>query len=29
MARVTVEDCVNQVPNRFDRVLLADQQAGE
>ena len=23
MARVTVEDCVDKVPNRFDLVLLA------
>ncbi|MEL7544495.1 MAG: DNA-directed RNA polymerase subunit omega, partial [Pseudomonadota bacterium] len=22
MARVTVEDCIEQVPNRFDLVLL-------
>ncbi len=27
MARVTVEDCVLQVPNRFDLVLLASQRA--
>ena len=27
MARVTVEDCVLQVPNRFDLVLLAGQRA--
>ena len=27
MARVTVEDCVLQVPNRFDLVLLAAQRA--
>ncbi|MEJ2028014.1 MAG: DNA-directed RNA polymerase subunit omega, partial [Limibacillus sp.] len=25
MARVTVEDCVDKVPNRFDLVLLAAQ----
>lgn len=27
MARVTVEDCIRQVPNRFDLVLLAAQRA--
>lgn len=27
MARVTVEDCVEQVPNRFDLVLVAAQRA--
>src|SRR5205823_13367480 len=27
MARVTVEDCVLKVPNRFDLVLLAAQRA--
>ncbi len=27
MARVTVEDCVMQVPNRFELVLLAAQRA--
>ncbi|GBQ95255.1 DNA-directed RNA polymerase subunit omega [Acetobacter nitrogenifigens DSM 23921 = NBRC 105050] len=27
MARVTVEDCVEKVPNRFDLVLLAAQRA--
>jgi DNA-directed RNA polymerase subunit omega len=27
MARVTVEDCVDKVPNRFDLVLLAAQRA--
>lgn len=27
MARVTVEDCVQKVPNRFDLVLLAAQRA--
>ncbi|HOA50477.1 MAG TPA: DNA-directed RNA polymerase subunit omega, partial [Novosphingobium sp.] len=26
MARVTVEDCVDKVPNRFDLVLLAAQR---
>ena len=29
MARVTVEDCVERVPNRFDLVLLAAQRARE
>ena len=27
MARVTVEDCVQRVPNRFELVLLAAQRA--
>ncbi|TNE65233.1 MAG: DNA-directed RNA polymerase subunit omega [Alphaproteobacteria bacterium] len=27
MARVTVEDCVDKVPNRFDLVLAAAQRA--
>lgn len=27
MARVTVEDCIQEVPNRFDLVLLASQRA--
>ena len=27
MARVTVEDCVKKVPNRFELVLLAGQRA--
>ena len=27
MARVTVEDCVDKVPNRFDLVLLAATRA--
>lgn len=27
MARVTVEDCVTKVPNRFDLVMLAAQRA--
>ena len=27
MARVTVEDCVDRVPNRFDLVVLAGQRA--
>ncbi len=26
MARVTVEDCIEQVPNRFDLVILAAQR---
>ena len=29
MARVTVEDCVDKVPNRFDLVLMAAQRARE
>src|SRR5437660_5834093 len=29
MARVTVEDCVVRVPNRFELVLLAAQRARE
>jgi DNA-directed RNA polymerase subunit omega len=29
MARVTVEDCVVRVPNRFELVLLAGQRARE
>ena len=29
MARATVEDCVDKVPNRFDLVLLAAQRARE
>jgi len=29
MARVTVEDCVDKVPNRFDLVLYAAQRARE
>ncbi len=27
MARVTVEDCVDKIPNRFDLVLIAAQRA--
>lgn len=27
MARVTVEDCIVQVPNRFELVMLASQRA--
>jgi len=27
MARVTVEDCIDQVPNRFDLVVTAAQRA--
>ena len=27
MARVTVEDCVQKIPNRFELVLLAAQRA--
>ncbi len=29
MARVTVEDCVDKIPNRFDLVLLAAERARE
>ena len=29
MARVTVEDCVAKIPNRFDLILLAAQRARE
>ncbi len=29
MARVTVEDCIDKIPNRFDLVLLAAQRARE
>ena len=27
MARVTVEDCVDKIPNRFDLVMMAAQRA--
>ena len=27
MARVTVEDCVDKIPNQFDLVLLSAQRA--
>ena len=27
MARVTVEDCVTKIPNRFELVMLAAQRA--
>ena len=27
MARVTVEDCIEKIPNRFELVLLAAQRA--
>jgi DNA-directed RNA polymerase subunit omega len=27
MARITVEDCLEQVPNRFELVLLASRRA--
>ncbi len=27
MARVTVEDCIREIPNRFDLVILAAQRA--
>ena len=29
MARVTIEDCVDKVPNRFDLVMLASHRARE
>jgi DNA-directed RNA polymerase subunit omega len=29
MARVTVEDCITKVPNRFDLVLIASQRVHE
>jgi DNA-directed RNA polymerase subunit omega len=29
MARVTVEDCIDKIPNRFDLVLLAAERARE
>ncbi|MEE9453437.1 MAG: DNA-directed RNA polymerase subunit omega [Paracoccaceae bacterium] len=29
MARVTVEDCIDKVPNRFDLVMLAAHRARE
>jgi DNA-directed RNA polymerase subunit omega len=29
MARVTVEDCITKVPNRFDLVLMASQRVHE
>ena len=29
MARVTVEDCVTKIPNRFDLVMMAAQRARE
>ena len=29
MARITVEDCIGSVPNRFELVLLAAQRARE
>lgn len=27
MARITVEDCLKQIPNRFELVLLASRRA--
>lgn len=27
MARITVEDCLNKIPNRFELVLLASRRA--
>ena len=29
MARVTVEDCIKRIPNRFELILLASQRARE
>ena len=29
MARVTVEDCVDKIPNRFELILIASQRARE
>ena len=29
MARVTTEDCIDKIPNRFDLVMLASQRARE
>ncbi len=29
MARITVEDCLNVIPNRFQLVLVASQRARE
>ena len=29
MARVTVEDCIERIPNRFDMVMVAGQRARE
>ena len=29
MARVTVEDCVKKIPNRFDLVIAAAQRSRE
>lgn len=27
MARITVEDCLNRIPNRFELVMLASKRA--
>jgi len=27
MARITVEDCLNKIPNRFELVILASRRA--
>ena len=27
MARITVEDCLNKIPNRFELVMLASKRA--
>ncbi|MCW5589808.1 MAG: DNA-directed RNA polymerase subunit omega [Legionellales bacterium] len=29
MARITVEDCLNKIPNRFDLVMVATKRARE
>ena len=29
MARITVEDCLNKIPNRFDLVMVASRRARE
>ena len=29
MARITVEDCLEKIPNRFDLVLVASKRARE
>lgn len=29
MARITVEDCLEKIPNRFELVLLAARRAGQ
>ena len=27
MARITIEDCLNEIPNRFELVMLASKRA--